>query len=91
MVWGAIVLGAVFWGQMSRGSFLGAVSWGATGTESVGNGLYKETFFANKEIVNNVHYKLIIRADDLANSMSTGMASKTKLALHNDCIIVSIC
>ena len=52
---------------------------------------HSETFFANKEIVNNVHYKLIIRADDLANSMSTGMASKTKLALHNDCIIVSIC
>ena len=42
---------------------------------------HSETFFASKEFVNNVHYKLIIRADDLANSMSTGMASKTKLAL----------
>ena len=42
---------------------------------------HSETFFASKEFVNNVHYKLIIRVDDLANSMSTGMASKTKLAL----------
>ena len=44
------------------------------------------------EFVDNVHYCFMMKVDDLAHFMSTDMASKqTKLALHNDCIIVSIC